>query len=1123
MVFISYSHKDGRNAARHLKRTLEREGVAVWTDTEGIEGGAIWSREIEAAINACDVVLGLLTVGSYQSEVCRAEQLRALRLGKCVIPVRVQPNTEIPLYFEPRNWRDYPAHIPELLADISARNGATLRTQYRQTRVEYRTAPPRVPRYVHRPEALQSLRDTILADRGNRPVSLTALIGMGGIGKTVLVQALCNDDVVQAAFPDGIVWTAVGRERVHPFSHQMREIAKALGDEIALHESDLAAENQYRNVVRDKAGLIVLDDIWSKADLEPFLAESTRSRFLFTTRDAGIAKFAGAQEHHAELLDDAQARELFSAWVGLKSLPASADEVLRECGRLPLALATLGALLRDAGPHEWQDWLSRLQNADLTALESLLPAGQSSVFRTIDVSVTALKADSQARYLALAVLLEDMAVPLIVLQTLWGMDAPAARLFARYLDERSLAAWSSDVSMLRLHDLQLDYVRSRYKEQEALRLIHRAVRLSSQVIENDPMQFTSQIAGRLLPHAQNRAIGSFVEQLVTAAPMPWIRPLHPSLHPPGTELVRTLEGHSAEVHAVAVTPDGKRAVSASSDKTLKVWDLEAGSALCTLEGHADRVWDVALTSDATRAVSASADNTLKVWDLKTGRVLRTLQSAGSVSRVVMTPDGKQAVSASDGTLRVWDLETGRALRALETPSDGVWGIAMTPDGKRAVSGYAVSGLKVWDLEAGCVVRTIEGTRYHRAVAVTADGKRAVSASLDHRLRVWNLDTGQALCVLGGHSGEISDLAVTADWTRAVSASYDKTVKVWDLQAGCAVRTLVGHSFWVDGVAVTADGKLAVSASSDHTLKVWDLDVDLAGLPSWPPEGHSDSVNGVTVTGDGRKAVSASSDKTLKVWDIETGRVVRSLEGHSSVVNDVVVTPDGKRAVSASDDKTLKVWDLDTGRALRTLEGYRGVVYGVALTPDAECVISASSDGTWIWDLSTGCVVRKLKDQHGVHAVSVTKDGKRVISASEDRTLRVWDLETGSAMMTLEGHDSYVNGVAVTENGKRAVSVSSDKTLKVWDLETGHAIRTLEGHCSLVIDVVVTADGRRAISVSGDHTLRVWDLNAGLLVATFHCDGSARCCTVVGQHGIIAGDSSGRLHFLRLEERQQHHR
>ena len=361
---------------------------------------------------------------------------------------------------------------------------------------------------------------------------------------------------------------------------------------------------------------------------------------------------------------------------------------------------------------------------------------------------------------------------------------------------------------------------------EALRLTHGALRISIHVVARDPAQFASQIVGRLLVHQDQTGVAKFVGEIAASAPRPSFRPVHPCLDAPGGALLRTLEGHSASVVGVAVTPDGKRAVSAGEDKTLRVWDLETGHALRTLEGHSGYVFGVAVTPDGKRAVSASFDKTLKVWDLVSGRALRTLERRSAYfSGVAVTPDGKRAVSASlDNTLKVWDLETGHVLRTLEGHTSSVSGVAVTADGRRAVSASEDETLKVWDLGTGRELRTLEGhSRAVRGVAVTPDGKRAVSASWDKTLKVWDLDTGRALRTLEGHSDDVNGVAVTPDGKRAVSASEDKTLKVWDLETGRALRTLEGHSYDVNGVAVTPDGKRAVSASRDNTLKVWDLD------------------------------------------------------------------------------------------------------------------------------------------------------------------------------------------------------------------------------------------------------------------------------------------------------------
>ncbi len=112
--------------------------------------------------------------------------------------------------------------------------------------------------------------------------------------------------------------------------------------------------------------------------------------------------------------------------------------------------------------------------------------------------------------------------------------------------------------------------------------------------------------------------------------------------PDGVTLRRVLRGHSGEVYALAVTPDGRQVVSGSQDKTLKVWDLEIGSELRTLSGHSGAVWAVAVTPDGRQVVSGSGDKTLKVWDLETGSELHTLSGHSDwVNAVAVTPDGQR--------------------------------------------------------------------------------------------------------------------------------------------------------------------------------------------------------------------------------------------------------------------------------------------------------------------------------------------------------------------------------------------------------------------------------------------------------------------------------------------------
>jgi WD40 repeat protein len=121
---------------------------------------------------------------------------------------------------------------------------------------------------------------------------------------------------------------------------------------------------------------------------------------------------------------------------------------------------------------------------------------------------------------------------------------------------------------------------------------------------------------------------------------------------------------------VAISPDGRRIVSASVDETLKQWDPETGRELSTMRGHVETVSGVALSPDGRLAVSASWDHTLKVWDLETARNLRTLTGhSDRVSGVAVGAGGRNGISASaDKSVLVWDLHSGAQVAAFTCDS-----------------------------------------------------------------------------------------------------------------------------------------------------------------------------------------------------------------------------------------------------------------------------------------------------------------------------------------------------------------------------------------------------------------------------------------------------------------------
>jgi WD40 repeat protein len=664
--------------------------------------------------------------------------------------------------------------------------------------------------------------------------------------------------------------------------------------------------------------------------------------------------------------------------------------------------------------------------------------------------------------------------------------------------------------------------------------------------------------------ARNHASGGLVaergEALAAALERPWLsRDPRPPALPVHPVCLRTLEGHINRVNSVALAPDGKTAVSASSDSTLRVWNLVSGICLRTLRGHRKSVRAVALAADGRTAVSGSHDNMLRVWDLAHGECVRTLKGHTNwVNAVALTPDGKLAVSASaDGTLRVWDVSSGASVRTLQGHGDEVRGAAVTPDGKLAVSISADNTVRVWDVAAGACLCTLRGhTDSINGVALTPDGRLAATASRDQTVRIWDVATGTCLHVLQGVTNWVNAVALTPGGRLAVSAGFDLALRVWDVATGACLRLLHGHTAWVSDVALTPDGRTAVSAGSDHTLRVWDVACGeaartLPGHTAWvcpialSPDhktavspgrdsalrvwdavtgacrhtltGHTNWVNNVAVAADGRTAVSASSDATLRVWDLAAGRWLRTLEGHADWVHHVALTPDGATAISASSDTTLRTWDVASGQCLRTLKGHGDWVTFVALTPDGRTAVSCSRDHNLrVWDVASGECMRTLAGHtEYVEGAALTPDGRTVVSASGDMTLRVWDLAAGTCRHVLSGHRNYVENVAVTPDGRLALSASRDYTLRVWDLATGACLRILEGHLYGVTSVAASPDGQLAVSSSWDNTVRVWRIATGECLAVYHAGARVSSTAVAPDGRLVSGTSDGQVHFLRL--------
>ncbi|NUN10285.1 MAG: WD40 repeat domain-containing protein, partial [Ignavibacteriaceae bacterium] len=276
--------------------------------------------------------------------------------------------------------------------------------------------------------------------------------------------------------------------------------------------------------------------------------------------------------------------------------------------------------------------------------------------------------------------------------------------------------------------------------------------------ETYPLNNYNYMPRFVIQHAYNFApagpVHSSAKDIVAISNFPMILRQWKELdkYNPHNALIKTLQGHTDKVYNVGITPNGKRAVSGSSDKTFRVWDLESGKCLNTLHGTSHVLSSVHITPDGKKVVSGNGDKILRVWDIERGKCLYILEHTGPVNSVSITVDGKNAFSASnDNRFWVWDLESGKCLKTLERHAGVVSSVSVTPNGNRAVSGSWDGTLHVWDLEnSKCLHMLDVHTGRIHDVSITPDGKKIVAASDDMTLRVWDIERGKCLKTLEGH-------------------------------------------------------------------------------------------------------------------------------------------------------------------------------------------------------------------------------------------------------------------------------------------------------------------------------------------------------------------------------------
>jgi WD40 repeat protein len=591
---------------------------------------------------------------------------------------------------------------------------------------------------------------------------------------------------------------------------------------------------------------------------------------------------------------------------------------------------------------------------------------------------------------------------------------------------------------------------------------------------------------------------------------------HGLLGGPGTQLrlydleerkrVREFTGHTGHVNAVAVSADGKLAVSGAGvlqprkgrpprlqDSTLRVWDFESGRQKAVFKAAA-KITSVAISPDRKFALCGDEKGNLLRCDLpekvgkdaQAGVEKQRFKGLGFIDGVSIAPDGRRVLVAGGTELRLFDLKAGPEPKVLRGHQNRILHLSVSRDWKRALTGGMDGTVRLWDLDKGKELKSFDCEALVGGVAISPDGRYGLARA-------------------GGYA--IKDGKAVVEGRVMVQA--EGTVRLWDLGGGKEIkRWTFPKGNTIATVSFTPDGRHALYGFAGK-LHRWDLrkKKELETVPGMPPWEF-----GMTWAPDRRHALVFGIDKQVRLWDAQTGKFVRDFVGHEAQVRGAAISADGTRVVTGGGyvfhekdkppvkkDCTLRVWDYASGKEL-AVYAMPEPINCLALSPDKKFAFTGGFAGNLIqWDL-TGKGEAEAPDSEAKPeaawaplalklrpwCLSLSKDGR--YAAVCDNEIAVFDLRKRQEVRRWLSPKGYTRCVAFAPDGKHLFGGGKDGKLFRWDFATGEEVTVYKGHTDWITAVAVSPDGKLVATGSGDltvvpkdphdFTVRLWDVASG---------------------------------------------
>ncbi len=364
----------------------------------------------------------------------------------------------------------------------------------------------------------------------------------------------------------------------------------------------------------------------------------------------------------------------------------------------------------------------------------------------------------------------------------------------------------------------------------------------------------------------------------------------------------------------SISSDGKFLITA--DRRICVWDMATGLPRTKSDAHESIASGVVCLPDGKRAVSAGGDRTIRYWDLVNGKLLRTViatEQEYGILAFAASHDGKMLASGDDdGAIGLWDTESGKSrgkLRAAKRSADvfpRICTIDFSPVDNELVSGGFDATLRLWDLKSRTPIQSVVCEHEIARAKFSPDGKQLAWAEWHQPVRLWNVPEWKEARVFPESAG----LAYLAPFDHGAGLAYFAP-----FDSGSNGREIFTQGFPAEHAAAGPTDKseprrrILRSLTCDKGDEVW----------STAPV---DQISVIVVSPNGRMVATSSFGRpySIRVWSAKTGKLLLDLkEGHADTIRAMAFTPDSSRLVSASQDTTLLVWDVEPVRKLADAE------------------------------------------------------------------------------------------------------------------------------------------------------------------------------------------------------------